>query len=312
MISGDRYTGEIKSYASGRLLVKTEDAGDASIKWNKIRSITSSKTFDVELTNGDRIFGSLTPTQPPGLLGVVGVGGTRNVEFLDVHRIAPIYQSFWRRMSGSLDVGFNYTQVNQLVQFNLCGDTTYRTRNAAVNLSLSAFLSDQKGATASQHGAVRLSYLRLPPNRWVYGGQGGLDQNRDLGLDLRAYLGAAAGRVILQRNQSEFLVLAGVSGNHEQPVQGEATYNGEASLGAYYTTFDYETPKLEFTGFVVVIPSLTVAGRIRLQAEVQARRELIQDFYLSLSVFESFDSKPPTQGAATNDWGPVLAIGYRF
>ena len=54
LINGDRITGEIKSYSAGRLVVDTDGAGDVSIKWNKIASITSDKEFEIE-THGRRL-----------------------------------------------------------------------------------------------------------------------------------------------------------------------------------------------------------------------------------------------------------------
>ena len=51
---------------------------------------------------------------------------------------------------------------------------------------------------------------------------------------------------------------------------------------------------------------------MRLQADVKATREIVSDFYVAISVFDSFDSRPPTAGAAKNDWGPVISIGYKF
>src|SRR5262249_58529843 len=71
MINGDRNTGEIKSYDEGRLLLSTSNQGDIKIEWAKIVSITSDKTFDLELTDGTHIFGTLQPSDPPGKLQVV-------------------------------------------------------------------------------------------------------------------------------------------------------------------------------------------------------------------------------------------------
>ena len=59
-------------------------------------------------------------------------------------------------------------------------------------------------------------------------------------------------------------------------------------------------------------PSLTEIGRVRLEATGSAKREIVSDFYLALSIFDSFDSRDPTTGQAKNDWGPTLSIGWQF
>ena len=52
MLNGDRNTGEFRSYNQGYLTLKTDNQGDLKIKWNKILSILSEKTFEIELVDG--------------------------------------------------------------------------------------------------------------------------------------------------------------------------------------------------------------------------------------------------------------------
>jgi hypothetical protein len=51
---------------------------------------------------------------------------------------------------------------------------------------------------------------------------------------------------------------------------------------------------------------------VRLEAAGSAKREIVSDFYLALSIFDSFDSRDPTTGEPKNDWGPTLSIGWQF
>ena len=46
-----------------------------------------------------------------------------------------------------------------------------------------------------------------------------------------------------------------------------------------------------------VIPYLTDAGRVRLEFNSAVKREIARDFYLSLSIFDSYDSKRPFDAA---------------
>jgi hypothetical protein len=49
-----------------------------------------------------------------------------------------------------------------------------------------------------------------------------------------------------------------------------------------------------------------------MEATASAKREIASDFYVSLSIFDSYDSKDPSTGASKNDWGPTLSIGWTF
>ena len=312
MLNGDRNTGEFRSYVEGKVTLKTDDQGDLKIKWNKIVSITSEKTFDIELTDGSKIFGSLEPSDPPGKLVVVSDGGRRELGFLEIVRIAPVYQNLWTALDGSLDFGFTYTEANSFVQLNFNGEATYRSRNFQVATELSAFVSHQEGVTASERAAWQVGYSRFLPNRFYLGTVVRFEHNKELGLDLRALAGVGAGRHLVQTNQTLLDVLVGVAGSHETPVAGEGSYSVEAVVAGSYSYFMYDFPKLAFGVDVTVFPSLTDSGRVRLQADGRVRRDIISDFYISVSIFDTFDSRPPTPGAAKNDWGPVVSVGYKF
>ena len=312
MINGDRNTGEIRSYDEGRLVLSTSNQGDIKIKWAKIASITSDKTFDLELSDGMHIFGTLSPSDPPGKLDVVLPEGRRTLDFLEVVRIAPVYQRFWSRLDGAFDMGFTYTEANSFVQFNLNGEAFYRTKDFKLSTHISAFVSKQEGVTSSQRASWTTDYAHFLPRRWFLGLLVGFERNRDLGLNLRAFAGGGVGRYFIQTNQSQLAGLLGVTGNREDPTEGEARYSAEALLAVDYSRFMYDFPNLKLGGRLQVIPSLTDAGRVRLQADARVQREIISDFYISVSIFDSYDSRPPAEGAAKNDWGPVISLGYKW
>ena len=48
------------------------------------------------------------------------------------------------------------------------------------------------------------------------------------------------------------------------------------------------------------------------EASASAKREIISDFYLAISLFDSFDSRDPTTLQPKNDWGPTVSLGWQF
>ena len=312
LFNGDRVTCEIKSYGDGRLTVKTDIASDISVKWNKIVSITSDKWFEIETTDGLVHYGTLAPSASPGKLDVVMDRKAESLDFMSVVRIAPMYQTFWRRWTGSLDLGFNYTQASQFVQFTLNADALFRRPTFQASMNLSTFFTSQQGVPSSQRGSFSLAYQKFLKDRWLVMGFTGLDRNLDLGLDLRFSLGAGYGRDFVQTNRTRFTAVAGLIGSREDPVTGENTSDLAAFVAGQFTTFTYDFPKVTVGATLSVIPYITHAGRVRLELNTQAKRELVKDFYLSLSIFDSYDSRDPSTHQPKNDWGPVLAIGYTF
>ena len=310
--NGDRLTGEIKSYSQGRLTLDTSAAGYVRIKWNRIVSIESSKTFELQTITGLKHYGTLSPSDPPGQLVMVTEAGRTTFNFFDVYLLSPLYQSFWRRWDGSLDLGFNYTESSDLIQFTLNASGIYRRPTYSLESSISVTYSRQNDVTADSRLTYSLDYFRFLSDRWFLVTGAGLDRNLQLGLKLRVLAGLGAGRNLIQTNQTTLAVYAGATGNHEQPVAGEGKYNAEALVGGKYSYFMYDFPKLTLAANLDVYPSITVGGRVRLEASGSAKREIAQDFYVSLSIFDSFDNKDPSTGTPRNDWGPTVSIGWQF
>jgi hypothetical protein len=128
----------------------------------------------------------------------------------------------------------------------------------------------------------------------------------------RVAAGVGGDRNLIQTNQTQLTALAAILVNHEQPVEGEDKYNAEATVGGRYSYFLYDFPNLTISLAVQVYPSLTEGGRVRLEASASARREIVSDLYLALSLFDSFDSRDPSTGASWNDWGPTVSVGWQF
>jgi hypothetical protein len=61
-----------------------------------------------------------------------------------------------------------------------------------------------------------------------------------------------------------------------------------------------------------VLPSISNWPRTRADFNAQVRREIVTDFTVNFSGYTSYDSEPPTEGAAKNDYGVVLSVGWTF
>ena len=58
-------------------------------------------------------------------------------------------------------------------------------------------------------------------------------------------------------------------------------------------------------------PSLTESGRVRGNLDFALRHELIEDLFIEISIYDSWDRKPPEDGEK-NDYGIVTGLGYTF
>jgi len=309
--NGDEITCEIVSLQRGKLRVKTDDMGTINVEWDKIAAVTGKGLFEIEDLAGRLFYGPLE-TVPEKGLQVATATGIETVPLPSVARLMFIEASFWKRLSGSVDIGFGYTKSSDLAQFN--GDVSAKfTRPTFVaELHASSYMQRQEDVEDTSRNSISLSYTRVRENRQLVVGRVSADQNQALGYDLRAGVTGAYGKYFVRNQGNEVLGAAGLYVNREVPVDGENVSNVEALVAADWANFSYDFPKTDIEIQTILILGLTDWGRYRVDVEARFTRELFKDFNFVIKGYYNFDSRPPTEGAARDDYQVSLALGYTF
>jgi hypothetical protein len=311
LLNGDHLTGEVQQVERGRLSLKTDDLGTVEIEWDKVQSVTAAAPFDVDDLSGKRYMGSLQPGSP-GQLRIEWAGATEIVDLLSVVRMRRLNTSFWKRLDGSVDMGASYTSATSLFSLDLAATLGVERPGWEVRADASSTVTSQPGAEETRRNSLTLVYERRFEHRWVALVQGQLEQNRELGFDLRSSVTGGGGRYLAQSRRDKLLAGVGLSLNRERPVEGQETTNVEATALLSYDRFSYDFPKVDVSVAVAGFASLNDGGRYRLELDAQLKRELVKDFYASLRGYESYDSRPATEGARTNDYGITFSLGWSF
>jgi hypothetical protein len=79
-----------------------------------------------------------------------------------------------------------------------------------------------------------------------------------------------------------------------------------------YDRFSYDFPNVDVSVALAGFASPKDGGRYRLELDARLKRELVKDFYATLRGYESYDSRPATEGAPTDDYGVTFAVGWSF
>lgn len=311
LVNGDTLTCEVRSLDRGRLQVKTDHLGTVNIEWDKVVGLSAKRIFRVETADGRRLLGHLATTTPRQL-DIVEAAGTTSVPAMDVVFIVPIESGFWAKLDGSLNVGLSYTQSSGIAQFNFGASATHRRANAQWNASASSFLTIEDDGDETSRSAIDLAGVRYlgPRSLWLV--QGGFMRNEELGYDLRGTVSGGIGQFLVHSNRAALMVGAGLSTSREIPVEGASTQEIEALLLFRQSYFTYDTPKTDITTSLFAYPSLSQWGRLRLELNAQLTREIIKDFTVGFSIYNSYDSNPPTADARRNDLGLSLTVGWTF
>jgi hypothetical protein len=227
-------------------------------------------------------------------------------------RMRRLDKRFWSRLDGSLDVGASYTSASELFKLDVAGNIRTERPGYEIRTDANATVSTQPGVEDTRRTSLSLAYERRFPNRWVAVVRGQLEQNRELGFDLRSSAAGAGGRYLAQGHRDKLLAGIGLSLNREQPTEGEGTTNVEALAVLTYDRFSYDFPNLDLSVSMIGFASLSDGGRYRLELDAGIKREVVKDFYVTLRGYESYDRRPATEGAPRNDYGATFALGWSF
>lgn len=311
LVNGDTLTCEIKLLDRGRLQVSTDHLGTVYIEWDKVVSVTAARVFRVETAGGLRLLGRLGTSEAQHL-DVLQETGSVQIDQPEVVYIAPIGRSFWRQLDGSFDLGLSYTQSSGIAQLNFGADALYRRPNLQLTASASSYITaDNEGQDTSRH-ALDLGAARYFGRQSLWLLQGGFMRNQELGYDLRSTVSAGLGHFLARSNRAIVAVGAGLSTSREVPVDGDTTQQLEGLLAIRQSYFTYDTPKTDIAMAADIYPGLTEWGRVRIEFDGRVKREIVKDFTIGFSIYDSFDSEPPSEGARKNDVGLSLTVGWTF
>jgi hypothetical protein len=173
-------------------------------------------------------------------------------------------------------------------------------------------VTTQDGANDTQRFDVTGQFRRFLANRWFWQGTLTFESNDELGLDLRTALGGALGRYLMQSHYHEWAVYGGANVTDENEVAAPNRQNVEAVFGTQFAFFQYDTPERTVNAQLNLLPSLTDGGRLRADARVVSRIEIVKDFFFELSLYGEYDNRPGAHAKSNSDYGTDLSLGYSF
>lgn len=311
--NGDRLTGELKSLDRGRLSFETDPTGTIDIEWDKVAYIRVDQDIQVQTESGVQYFGQIRMAKQEFKVVVDTADGPAELDSSQVVAMDPIDTGGFRALDINVSVGYNFSKASNITQLNAGMDTEYRSIKRVLSADFSSQLSNSDSSESSQRQSLEFNYTRLRPNRWLNDGGISFDANDELGLNLRTSLSAGGGRYLVQTNNSLFILKGGVKATRENNVNQPDDVDSLESYGTItWEWYRYDTPELDWSTTLEVIPSLTESGRVRGEYDATLRWEIIKDFYWQLEYYYSYDNKPQTEDAASNDYGVTTSLAYKF
>ena len=317
MTNGDRFTCEIKNLQSGVLYASLDYVdGTISISWPKVDRVESSQLFVVQTESGMTYTGTLKTVEEPG-------DKPRSIRIADNQqgRGAVVDQStmvvadqsedsFWRRLHGSLGLGFIYTKSSDTTQYNLSSGASYRKERISVDLSYSSAFSNASGANTTTRNQVDLKGTRiLRWDNWFYSGDVSYLQNSAQGISAQTLLGGTIGRYLKHTNSSRFGIEGGLAVQNTEYTSRPAEHDLVAVFGGELYIFRFK--KQELIVKPILLPNLSNAGRVRFNLNAQYKLQIISNLWWNITLYGNWDSRPPA-GLVGSDYGTSMGVNYSF
>ena len=326
--NGDRLTGIIAKSDGKTLLLKTDAAGDITLKWDAVSAIASSQPLNVQLNNGQTLTGLVTTDDGKFAIATADRGpvaaprdavvAIRNAaEQTDYNRLQhPRIFDLW---SGLFDAGLSETRGNSaLLAFNLSAKAArVTTRNKLSLYATSVYATDNTTPPARTtanaiEGGVRFDY-NLTPRVFVFVlADFASDQFQH--LDLRAVFGGGAGIHVIKTTNTAFDVFAGADYNKENfspnppLVLTSVTRNAAEVLAGEELSWKLNN-RVAFNERFTAFPNVSDLGQYRFQFDATAATKLKSWLSWQVTLSDRYLSNP-LPGLKSND--ELLSTGLRL
>jgi putative salt-induced outer membrane protein YdiY len=188
----------------------------------------------------------------------------------------------------------------------------YRTRRWEAATSFDSTFSGQSGAAKTNREDLQATFTKFLNRNSFLAGLSDFLHSSQQDLNLRTTLGGGYGRYLKRTTNSNLSWLGGVVYIHESfstTAAQPSDQNMEAVLGLQYNLARFNFG--EFQSQVLTFPGLSDAGRFSLTTNNSLTIKLRNNFHLSFTFWDNFDSRPPVT-AKRNELGISSGIGWSF
>ena len=310
--NGEMVFGEIKSMDRGVVTIETfYSDSDFKIEWDRVKWIRSSQNYLITLSDGRRFNASINTTAIDNEV-VLDDGMQKtivNVE--EIVAFKPINDTFWDKFSASIDLSFDLTKANNLTQFSTRTNVGYLTKRWELKGNYNTVFSRQDSVADISRMDANVTFNYFLPSDWYVFFSNDFLQNDEQKLALRSTTKFGIGYYLVRTNSSYFGVFGGAAGNSESFTETASPdrTSGEAFIGLELNLFDIGDLSLltNATGY----PSLTEAGRFRLDFKFDLKYDLPLDFYIKTGTTLNYDSQP-VAGGSDLDYVIQTGIGWEW
>ncbi len=318
-----RHIGEIKSLTYEKLTYWTKYMGTVKITWTNITRLMSEKQFTIRTGHGEVYHGSLLDPGRDYFISLLRKEDSVIVplQMGYIVELVPVRKRAIYRFYGNVDAGFSFTKASQVRQINFGANVGYRLDDYDINFiynDINTVQGDIDRTTIKRD--INLSGTRYWKRRIQNFVTVGLQKNTELGIERRTIIGAGLGKGLIQHPRNRITLLVAPIFNREQYVQdqtdslpdNQGQSSAEALASLEWRAFHYGFPELDFFATTQYFYTLSAGDRHRINLDISLSYEIIDDFYITWTFYDNFDSNTPSDNTSSNDWGTTFGLRFAF
>ncbi len=315
--NGDIIVGEVKQMTKQVLIIETDYSdSDFKVEWDKVSELYSDQLYTVALENRVLLAPATIKTSSPGVLRVEDNRNIKEIKVNDIVYFRQLDESFWSKMSASVDFGYSLTKAQNLQQYNASATLGFKTPQWTINANYRQVRSSQDDVDPVRRveGALRADYLLR--NGIFFGAGLNFLSNSEQNLSLRTTGVLGGGYYFVQHSSWYWNAFTGVAINDEN-FEASVDVNGvsadrESYEGVVGTEINlYNTGDLNLFTNVYWYPSFTEQGRHRVDYKFDISYDLPLDFYVKAGLTLNYDNQP-APGASDTDYVVVTGFGWEL
>jgi len=305
--------GEIKDMDKGVLTFETAYSdSDFKIEWLTVTNIISNRDYRIILSDGTRLYGAIrTDTSDATIIiddNKIGLVRTTPSAIIYLKHVSS--GNIFDVINLSMDIGYTFTKANSLHQLNSDIKGDYYSNIWGIKAYTNTVHNTQKDAVPTKRTNAGTGLKLFFKRDYFAAIDADYFSNNEQNLNLRSNYNVSIGKYFIHTNHIYLNTSTGIAysfENYNDTLTDRKSVEGK--LGIELNMFD--TGDLSFFTNLIFYPSITEKYRLRTTINLTSKYELLNDFYIKLSLDYNYDTKP-IDGIDPDDYVISTGIGWEL
>lgn len=312
LANGDRVTGTLVRLADGELVFETDWAGELTVDWEHVDTVTTDAPVAVLTAEGTELVGTLAPGEDADVLQVTPAELAAPVE-VPRRAVAAILPPGRPpvQVQGHLAAGLVDSRGNtESRSLYLEGEVVTRTDRSRFTLGGQGTRAETDGLTTADSQRVWLGYDYFLSERLFLGASSRLSRDEFTDVELRSSLGLSAGYQFLDTNRTTLAAQLGASYVDEN--FGEAP-DASYAAGRWVLDLTHELApgRVQLFHTHEGLLSLESSEDLLIHSRSGLRFQLFEGFIATTQLNYEYDESP-APGRERDDLRYIVNLGFEW